>query len=127
MTDLDLLAQKLAFIARASRGRPPRVRHYRQLAGVQADRWRLALMDETNAARTMLFNIHTRAWDEELLKLFRVPRAMLPEVQASLFGHMRTSPGLIKSTYGTGCFVLANTGDQIVRSQNRLLSLSAVP
>jgi len=47
--------------------------------------------------------------------------------QASLFGHMCTSPGLIKSTYGTGCFVLANTGDQIVRSQNRLLSLSAVP
>ena len=113
----------------------------------------LHVTDETNAARTLLFNIHTRAWDEELLTLFRVPRAMLPEVrsssevygevktslgltgvkiggiagdqQASLFGHMCTSPGLIKSTYGTGCFVLANTGDQVVRSKNRLLSTVA--
>jgi glycerol kinase len=113
----------------------------------------LHLTDESNAARTMLFNIHTRAWDDELLKLFRVPPAMLPEVrsssevygevktslgltgvkiggiagdqQASLFGQMCTSPGLMKTTYGTGCFVLANTGDQVVRSQNRLLSTVA--
>jgi glycerol kinase len=113
----------------------------------------LHVTDESNASRTLLFNINTRAWDDELLRLFRIPREVLPEVrssseiygevktslgltglkiggiagdqQASLFGQMCFTPGLIKSTYGTGCFVLANTGDHVVRSQNRLLGTVA--
>ncbi|WP_262696238.1 glycerol kinase GlpK [Kordiimonas aquimaris] len=109
--------------------------------------------DATNASRTSLFNIETQNWDEELLTLFRVPASMLPEVKdcaadfgatdASLFG--KSIPilgvagdqqaaaigqccfheGSIKSTYGTGCFVLVNTGNKILRSQNRLLSTVA--
>ena len=98
----------------------------------------------------MLFDIHSQSWDEELLDLFRVPRATLPEVrdcaahfgetkaellgrpipvtgmagdqQAAAVGQACFSPGMIKSTYGTGCFVLVNTGDQAVRSRNRLLT-----
>jgi glycerol kinase len=113
----------------------------------------LHVTDASNAARTLLFNIHTCAWDDELLRLFRVPRQVLPEVrssseiygevktsvgltgiriggiagdqQASLFGQMGFSPGSIKNTYGTGCFVLANTGDEVVRSQNKLISTVA--
>jgi glycerol kinase len=101
----------------------------------------------------MLFNIKTQAWDEELLKLLRVPKSMLPDVrssseiygrvsttlgvadvpiagiagdqQAALFGQMCLSPGLAKNTYGTGCFLLQNTGDQPVVSRNRLLSTVA--
>jgi glycerol kinase len=101
----------------------------------------------------MLFNINTLAWDEELLKLLRVPASMLPEVrqssevygrvssslgaagvpisgiagdqQAALFGQMCISPGLTKNTYGTGCFLLQNTGEQPVASRNRLLSTVA--
>ena len=117
--------------------------------------WRLTggrehATDATNASRTMLFDIHSQSWDEELLDLFRVPRVMLPEVrdcaahfgetqaellgrtipvtgiagdqQAAAVGQACFSPGMIKSTYGTGCFVLVNTGDQAVRSRNRLLT-----
>ncbi len=117
--------------------------------------WRLTggqvhATDATNASRTMLFDIHSQSWDEELLDLFRVPRAILPEVrdcaahfgetqaellgrtipvtgiagdqQAAAVGQACFSPGMIKSTYGTGCFVLVNTGDEAVRSQNRLLT-----
>jgi glycerol kinase len=109
--------------------------------------------DATNAARTLLFNISTQQWDSDLLKLFNIPENMLPSVedssadfgvtshdllgaaipitgmagdqQAALFGQTCFAPGMIKSTYGTGCFLVMNTGDKIVRSQNRLLSTIA--
>ena len=117
--------------------------------------WRLTggrvhATDATNASRTMLFDIHRQDWDDELLTLFDVPRAMLPEVrdssadfgatepdllgaavpitgiagdqQAAAFGQACHAPGMIKSTYGTGCFVLLNTGDTAVVSRNRLLT-----
>lgn len=106
--------------------------------------------DYTNASRTMLFNIHTLEWDDELLELLDVPRSMLPEVkwssddygsvsneimtygpsitgvagdqQASLFGHCCFRPGCTKNTYGTGCFMLMNTGDTCVKSERGLVS-----
>lgn len=106
--------------------------------------------DATNASRTLLFNIHTQQWDDELLELFRVPKAMLPEVKdssadfgttdAELFGHEVTiggiagdqqsaligqacfEPGMAKSTYGTGCFMVMNTGSEALRSSSRLLT-----
>ncbi|WP_035358925.1 glycerol kinase GlpK [Edaphobacter aggregans] len=107
--------------------------------------------DVTNASRTMLFNIHTMEWDEDLLQLMKVPRSMLPEVvassgecgvsegliagvpiagiagdqQAALFGQMCTSPGMAKCTYGTGAFMLMNTGTQPMASKNRLLTTVA--
>jgi glycerol kinase len=101
----------------------------------------------------MLFNIHTLDWDDELLAVFGVPRSMLPKVQASsgvfgdteriltsravpiagiagdqqsaLFGQMCTEPGMVKNTYGTGCFMLMNTGDRPVASSNNLLTTVA--
>ena len=106
--------------------------------------------DYTNASRTMLFNIHTLDWDDELLELFDIPRGILPDArpssgdfghvsteimtygpriagvagdqQASLFGHCCFEPGQTKNTYGTGCFMLMNTGDKVVESQNGLVS-----
>lgn len=106
--------------------------------------------DYTNASRTMLFNIHTLSWDDELLELFDIPRSMLPEVrwssgefgrvsseimthmppitgvagdqQASFFGHCCFEKGQTKNTYGTGCFMLMNTGEEVVRSDNGLLA-----
>jgi glycerol kinase len=109
--------------------------------------------DSSNASRTMLFNINTRQWDEDLLRVLRVPASMLPEVrpssevyghvsttlgleevpiagiagdqQAALFGQMCVSPGLTKNTYGTGCFLLQNTGTEVVASDNRLLTTIA--
>ncbi len=107
--------------------------------------------DVTNASRTMLFNINTLAWDDELLELLRVPKSMLPEVvassgvcgttegllegipiagiagdqQAALFGQMCITPGMVKCTYGTGGFMLLNIGDKPVRSKNRLLTTIA--
>lgn len=109
--------------------------------------------DVTNASRTMLFNIHSLTWDEELLKLFDIPSSMLPEVksssevygetqqlltaahipvcgiagdqQAALFGQMCIKPGMVKNTYGTGCFMLMNTGDKPVTSKNNLLTTIA--
>jgi glycerol kinase len=111
------------------------------------------LTDATNASRTSLFNIHTQQWDEALLELFDVPRACLPEVrdsashfgetdpdlfgraipilgvagdqQAAAIGQCCFARGAIKSTYGTGCFVLVNTGDAPVTSHNRLLTTVA--
>ena len=106
------------------------------------------LTDVTNASRTMLFNIVDQEWDEELLELFKIPRNMLPDVcdnvhnfgitnilggdvsiggvagdqQAALIGQCCFSPGEIKSTYGTGCFMIANTGDKPLYSENKLLS-----
>ena len=109
--------------------------------------------DVTNASRTMLFNIHTMQWDEELLGLFGIPVSMMPEVkssseiygyttttifahrvpiagiagdqQAALFGQMCVEPGAVKNTYGTGCFLLMNTGDRPIFSSNRLLTTVA--
>jgi glycerol kinase len=107
--------------------------------------------DVTNASRTMLFNIHTLEWDDELLELLNIPRSVLPEVvassghcgtakgpfngisiagiagdqQAALFGQMCTSPGMAKCTFGTGCFMLLHTGTRPVTSQNRLLTTIA--
>jgi glycerol kinase len=107
--------------------------------------------DPSNASRTMLYNIHKQAWDPELLRLFEVPAAMLPEVrsssevygattglghripiagiagdqQAALFGQACTKPGMAKNTYGTGCFMLMNTGEKPVVSKNRLLTTIA--
>ena len=118
--------------------------------------WRLTggrahLTDATNASRTNLFNIHTQSWDGELLDLFGVPQAILPDVkdcaddygvcellempipisgvagdqQAAAIGQACFEKGDIKSTYGTGCFVILNTGDECIQSQNRLLSTVA--
>lgn len=109
--------------------------------------------DATNASRTLLFNIHTQQWDDELLAAFNIPRAMLPEVkdsnaqfgatdpslfgtdipitgiagdqQAATIGQVCFKPGMIKSTYGTGCFVMLNTGDQPIQSTQRLLTTLA--
>ncbi len=107
--------------------------------------------DVTNASRTMLFNIHTGTWDEELLSLFSIPRSVLPKVypsghiygsvnlggveipvagiagdqQAALFGQMCTSAGESKNTYGTGCFLLMHTGDTPKRSDGGLLTTVA--
>ncbi len=109
--------------------------------------------DVTNASRTMLFNIHTLSWDQELIDLFDIPITMLPEVkssseifgyttghilshkipisgiagdqQASLFGQMCTKVGMVKNTYGTGCFMLMNVGDKPVFSQNNLITTIA--
>ncbi|MDQ2774812.1 MAG: glycerol kinase GlpK [Acidobacteriota bacterium] len=107
--------------------------------------------DVTNASRTMLFNIHTQVWDEELLRLFEIPASLLPKVvsssevcgqtagvlegipiagiagdqQAALFGQMCTSSGMVKCTYGTGSFMLLNTGPKPVESRNKLLTTIA--
>ena len=104
--------------------------------------------DVSNAARTMLFNIHSLEWDKELLELFGVPESMLPKVcscsevyadadingvpvpiggmagdqQSALFGQMCTDPGAVKNTYGTGCFLLLNTGTKPVVSKHNLLT-----
>src|SRR6201997_4177244 len=120
--------------------------------------WRLTggkvhATDATNASRTLLFNIHTGQWDDELLKILRVPRSMLPEVkdssarfgecvpdlfggaiaisgiagdqQAATIGQACFTPGMMKSTYGTGCFALLNTGSTPVVSKNKLLTTIA--
>lgn len=120
--------------------------------------WRLTggrvhATDATNASRTLLCNIHTGAWDDELLRLFRIPRALLPEIhdsaadygttdptllgaaipicgiagdqQAATIGQACFAPGMMKATYGTGCFALLNTGDRPVASRNRLLTTIA--
>lgn len=109
--------------------------------------------DVTNASRTMLYNIHTLQWDSDLLKLFDIPGSMMPEVksssevyghtkttlfahkvpisgiagdqQAALFGQMCIEPGAVKNTYGTGCFLLMNTGDKPIMSKNELLTTIA--
>ena len=111
---------------------------------------RVHATDASNAARTMLMNIHAVAWDDELLRLFNIPRAVLPRIvpssgvvgetraelfgapiliagvagdqQAATFGQACFAPGMAKNTYGTGCFMLMNTGDVAVPSQNNLLT-----
>jgi glycerol kinase len=121
--------------------------------------WRLTgghvhATDATNASRTLLFNIHTQDWDDELLELFSVPRQLLPDVldcaadfgiashpcvgsavpvcgiagdqQAALIGQAGFDNGMTKSTYGTGCFVIANTGKNALDSENHLLTTVAM-
>ena len=109
------------------------------------------ITDTSNASRTMLFNIRTDDWDDELLKLFGVPKSILPKVvpsseiyaetqalgqaipiagiagdqQAALFGQCCHKPGMVKNTYGTGCFMLMHTGDKPMPSRNKLLSTVA--
>lgn len=111
------------------------------------------LTDVSNASRTMLYNIHTLAWDDELLALFEIPKSMLPEVrsssevygetaanilaakipiagiagdqQAALFGQLCTKSGMVKNTYGTGCFMLMNIGNKPVLSDNNLVTTIA--
>lgn len=116
---------------------------------------KLHLTDSTNASRTMLYNIHEQKWDAGLLRLFDIPAPILPEVrsssevygptdsimapgsvgvpiagiagdqQAALFGQLCTQPGMVKNTYGTGCFLLMHTGDKAVRSNNQLITTIA--
>ncbi len=114
-------------------------------------RGRRHVTDPGNASRTMLFNIHTGTWDDELLRIFGVPRAVLPEVrssseiygetqllggaipiagiagdqQAALFGQVCTGPGMVKNTYGTGCFMLMHTGAKPFASKSNLLTTVA--
>ncbi len=111
------------------------------------------ITDVTNASRTLLLNIRTGEWDQDLLDVLRIPRQLLPEVrsssevyadtstdllatavpiggmagdqQAALFGQMCTTPGLVKNTYGTGCFMLMHTGQQPVASRHNLLTTAA--
>lgn len=120
--------------------------------------WKLSggevhVTDVSNASRTMLLNIHTCEWDDDLLKLFDIPKSLLPEVkpsskvygvtgsfvpdsrmpiagiagdqQAALFGQLCTQPGMVKNTYGTGCFMLMNTGEKAIASKNNLLTTIA--
>jgi glycerol kinase len=114
---------------------------------------KIHVTDVSNASRTMLLNIHTAEWDDELLKIFTVPKSLLPEVkpsstiygvtgniipdshlpiagiagdqQAALFGQLCTQPGMVKNTYGTGCFMLMNTGTKAIVSKNNLLTTIA--
>ena len=111
--------------------------------------------DATNASRTSLFDIHAQRWDSELCRLFRVPEACCPksattagcsarlppglletqlpiagmagDQQAALFGQACFGPGMVKSTYGTGCFMLVNTGERAVTSEHRLLTTPGLP
>ena len=115
---------------------------------------RAHVTDYTNASRTMLFNIHTKQWDDKMLELLDIPKTMLPKVcnssevygqtniggkggvripvagiagdqQAALYGHLCVEPGMAKNTYGTGCFMLMNTGERAVESKNGLLTTIA--
>ncbi|MDT0606700.1 glycerol kinase GlpK [Croceitalea rosinachiae] len=114
---------------------------------------KLHMTDVTNASRSLMFNINSMEWDSELLELFTIPRSMLPEVkqsseiyghtspnffankipiagiagdqQAALFGQMCTQKGMVKNTYGTGCFMLMNIGDEPTKSKNNLLTTVA--
>lgn len=114
---------------------------------------KLHITDPSNASRTMLCNIHSREWDEELLALLKIPASLLPRImpssqvygethpelfgsaipiagiagdqQAALFGQLCTQPGMVKNTYGTGCFMMMNTGTRAVASSNNLLTTIA--
>lgn len=119
----------------------------------QLTRGEVHVTDVTNASRTLIYNIHTLEWDQELLDLFNIPKNMLPKVcsssevygytkttifaskvpiagiagdqQAALFGQMCTEPGMVKNTYGTGSFILMNTGNKPVLSKNNLITTIA--
>jgi glycerol kinase len=152
-TKLEWLLENVPGLrARADRG---------ELAFGTVDTWlawklsggKLHITDPSNASRTMLFDIHRGEWDEDLLQMFGVPRAMLPEVlpsskiygataknlfgaaipiagiagdqQAALFGQACHEPGMAKNTYGTGCFLLLNTGEKAITSRNGLIATCA--
>jgi glycerol kinase len=151
VVDAYFSATKLAWILRT--------RKAGKLAFGTVDTWlvwnltggRVHVTDPSNASRTMLYNLRTGDWDDELLKLFGVPRSVLPEVrsssevygrtalfggsiaiagiagdqQAALFGQACTQPGMVKNTYGTGCFMLMNTGTKPMASKNNLLTTVA--
>ncbi|MFY9550270.1 MAG: glycerol kinase GlpK, partial [Thermoanaerobaculia bacterium] len=153
-------ASKLRWLLDHVPGARAKAREGRLAAGT-VDSWlvyrltggRVHVTDVSNASRTMLMNLRTGAWDQELLRLFRIPASVLPEIrssserlaetaagvlgapvpiaglagdqQAALFGQLCTRPGLVKCTYGTGCFLLLFTGDKPVSSRNRLLSTAA--
>jgi glycerol kinase len=112
----------------------------------------LHITDVSNASRTMLFNIHSLKWDDELLKIFNIPSSIFPEVrsssevygntvgqfassipiagiagdqQAALFGQMCIEPGMVKNTYGTGCFMMMNIGNKPIESKNKLITTVA--
>jgi glycerol kinase len=145
------MLQKTWGLARAREGRT-RLRHHRHLAVWNLTGGKVHATDVSNASRTMLFNIRkTCDWDDDLLKIFGIPRSMLPEVkdrakctatarsraaaipiagiagdqQAALFGQVCTKPGMVKNTYGTGCFMLMNTGTKPIASKNNLLTTVA--
>lgn len=158
--DAYFSGSKVAWILEHVEGAKERARQGELLFGT-VDTWliynltkgRVFVTDYTNASRTMLFNIHTRSWDEDILKLFDIPRCMLPEVkpssciygytdetliggsipiagaagdqQAALFGQCCFDEGDVKNTYGTGCFLLMNTGKKAMSSENGLLTTIA--
>ncbi len=158
--DAYFSGSKVAWILEHVEGAKERARRGELLFGT-VDTWliynltkgRVFVTDYTNASRTMLFNIHTRTWDEDILKLFDIPVCMLPEVkpssciygytdetliggsipiagaagdqQAALFGQCCFDEGDVKNTYGTGCFLLMNTGKKAMSSSNGLLTTIA--
>ncbi len=156
--DAYFSASKLAWILNRVEGARERAKQGELLFGT-VDTWliwkltggKVHVTDRTNASRTMLYNIHTLDWDEDLLEIFDIPRAMLPNVmassrifgtaviegakipiagiagdqQAALFGQCCFERGEAKNTYGTGCFLLMNTGEQPCQSQNGLLTTIA--
>lgn len=154
-------ATKVRWILRSVPGAMERARRGELRFGT-VDSWliwkltggRVHATDVTNASRTLLYNIHTLDWDDDLLRLMEVPRSMMPQVvdssgviaqtgghpfnlhslplagiagdqQAALFGQMCIRPGEVKNTYGTGCFLLMNTGTEAVRSAHNLLTTVA--
>lgn len=156
--DAYFSATKLAWLLKNVPGARARARRG-ELAFGTVDSWlvwnltggRVHATDASNASRTMLFNLRTGDWDDELLEVFGVPRSMLPEVrsssevygearldsisvpiagiagdqQAALFGQVCHRPGMVKNTYGTGCFMLMHTGERPVTSRNQLLTTVA--
>jgi glycerol kinase len=156
--DAYFSATKVQWILQHVKGTRARARAG-ELAFGTVDSWlvwnltggKVHVTDASNASRTMLFNIATGEWDDELLKIFDVPRSMLPEVrsssevyghtnllgtaipiagiagdqQAALFGQVCTKPGMVKNTYGTGCFMLMHTGAKPITSKNNLLTTVA--
>jgi glycerol kinase len=158
VVDAYFSATKLAWLLQHVPGAKAKARAG-QLAFGTVDSWlvwnltggKVHVTDPSNASRTMLFNIHTGDWDDELLALFGVPRSVLPAVrdssdkygdaiifsdpvpiagiagdqQAALFGQVCTRPGMVKNTYGTGCFMLMHTGSKRIASRNKLLTTVA--
>ena len=156
--DAYFSATKVAWLLKHVPGARARARRG-ELAFGTVDSWlvwnltggRVHVTDASNASRTMLYNLLTGDWDDELLGIFGVPRSMLPEVrsssevygearlgsvpvpitgiagdqQAALFGQACHAPGMAKNTYGTGCFMLMHTGDRLIRSKNNLLTTVA--
>ena len=156
--DAYFSATKLAWLLQHVPGAKAKARRG-ELAFGTVDTWlvwnltggRVHVTDPSNASRTMLYNLRTGDWDDELLKLFGIPRSLLPEVrssseiygeavldsvpvpiagiagdqQAALFGQVCHAPGLVKNTYGTGCFMLMHTGAKPIPSKNNLLTTVA--